>query len=127
MKPSRGKATVLMTGGAAEAAESKPDTYVAVCLFTDTNLFDQVSFQVRDYSLLQYTFSIIPRRTPVDVVTSSNTQNIGSPVELPKIEEPTVEQINEYHRKFIEHVVDFFEKEKYKYVENADSVHLEFV
>ncbi|KAK1134843.1 hypothetical protein K0M31_007612 [Melipona bicolor] len=65
MKPSRGKATVLMTGGAAEAAESKPDTYV------------------------------------------------GSPVELPKIEEPTVEQINEYHRKFIEHVVDFFEKEKY--------------
>ena len=52
---------------------------------------------------------------------------VGSPMDLPKIEEPTREQINEYHGKFVEHLVDFFEKEKHKYVENADTVHLEFV
>ncbi|KAK1134840.1 hypothetical protein K0M31_007609 [Melipona bicolor] len=51
----------------------------------------------------------------------------NGPMDLPKIEEPTKEQIDEYHGKFIEHMVDFFEKEKHKYVENADSVYLEFV
>ncbi|XP_043520038.1 2-acylglycerol O-acyltransferase 2-A-like isoform X1 [Frieseomelitta varia] len=115
---------------------------VPVCSFGETNLFDQVSFpegsfmnKLQNYirkkigiapvipigrGFFQYTFGIIPRRTPITVV-------VGSPMELPKIEEPTVEQIDEYHGKFIEHVVDFFEKEKHKYVENADSVHLEFV
>ena len=48
-------------------------------------------------------------------------------MDLPKIEEPTEEQVNEYHGKFVDHLVDFFEKEKHKYVENADSVHLELV
>lgn len=115
---------------------------VPVCSFGETNLFDQVSFpegsfmnKLQNYirkktgiapvipvgrGLFQYSFGIIPRRTPITVV-------VGSSMELPKIEEPTVEQIDEYHGKFIEHVVNFFEKEKHKYIENADSVHLEFV
>ena len=48
-------------------------------------------------------------------------------MDVPKIEEPTEEQIDEYHAKFLDRLVDFFEKEKHKYVENADTVHLEFV
>ncbi|CAD1470029.1 unnamed protein product [Heterotrigona itama] len=115
---------------------------VPVCSFGETNLYDQLTFpegsfmkKLQDFirkkvgvppvyllgrGLFKYCFSFIPRRTPVTVV-------VGSPMDLPKIEEPTVEQIDEYHGKFIEHVVDFFEKEKHKYIENADSVHLEFI
>ena len=53
--------------------------------------------------------------------------SVGSPMELPKIEEPTREQVEEYHEKFVKHLVNFFENEKHKYIKNADSVHLEFV
>lgn len=68
----------------------------------------------------QYTFGIIPQRKPITVV-------VGSPIEVPKIEEPTTEQINEYHEKFIEQLCDLFEKNKHKYIENADSVFLEIL
>ncbi|KAK9302948.1 hypothetical protein QLX08_005215 [Tetragonisca angustula] len=115
---------------------------VPVCSFGETNVYDQVTFPEGSFmkkaitfirklvgipplfligrGFFQYSFGILPRRTPITVV-------VGSPMELPKIEEPTEEQVNEYHGKFIEHMVDFFEKEKHKYVENAEKVHLEFV
>ncbi|KAK9302945.1 hypothetical protein QLX08_005213 [Tetragonisca angustula] len=115
---------------------------VPVCSFGETDAYDQITFPEGSFmkkvmnfirkilglppvffigrGLLQNLFSIIPRRTPITVV-------VGSPMDLPKIEEPTEEQVNEYHGKFVDHLVDFFEKEKHKYVENADSVHLEFV
>ncbi|KAK9302953.1 hypothetical protein QLX08_005219 [Tetragonisca angustula] len=161
--PYTGRATVLIVGGAAEAAECMPGTYrilikrrkgfvrlalkngvpiVPVCSFGETNVYDQVTFPEGSFmkkamnfirkttgiapiliigrGFFQYSFGIIPRRTSVTVV-------VGSPMDLPKIEEPTEEQINEYHGKFVDHLVNFFEKEKHKYIENADSVHLEFV
>ncbi|KAK1134841.1 hypothetical protein K0M31_007610 [Melipona bicolor] len=115
---------------------------VPVCSFGETNVYDQLTFpegsfikEVMNFirkitgippiflmgrGLFQNSFGVLPRRTPITVV-------VGSPMDLPKIEEPAKEQIDEYHGKFIEHMVDFFEKEKHKYVENADSVHLEFV
>lgn len=68
----------------------------------------------------QYSFGIIPRRKPVTVV-------VGSPLELPKIEEPTTEQIDEYHEKFVNHLVELFENQKHNYMKNADSVKLEFL
>lgn len=67
----------------------------------------------------QYSFGLIPQRKPITVV-------VGSPLELPKIPEPTREQIDEYHEKFIEKLVDLFETNKHKYIENADSVSLQF-
>ncbi|KAF3423505.1 hypothetical protein E2986_13092 [Frieseomelitta varia] len=149
--PYTGRATVLIVGGAAEAMECKPGTYrilikrrkgfvklalkngaplVPVCSFGETNLFDQVSFP--EGSFMNKLQNYIRKKigiAPVIPIGRGFFQYtfVGSPMELPKIEEPTVEQIDEYHGKFIEHVVDFFEKEKHKYVENADSVHLEFV
>ncbi|KAK1132265.1 hypothetical protein K0M31_016386 [Melipona bicolor] len=115
---------------------------VPVCSFGETNVYNQITFPEGSFmkkvmnfirkilglppffligrGLSQNYFGFIPRRTPITVV-------VGSPMHLPKIENPTDEQINEYHKKFVDHLVDFFEKEKYKYVENADSVHLEFV
>ncbi|XP_076175191.1 2-acylglycerol O-acyltransferase 2-A [Ptiloglossa arizonensis] len=68
----------------------------------------------------QYSFGIIAHRKPITVV-------VGSPLELPKIPDPTAEQINEYHEKFIKHLVELFENHKHKYVENADSVTLELI
>lgn len=50
---------------------------------------------------------------------------VGSPVELPKIAEPTTEQINEYHEKFMKSLVELFETQKYNYIKNADNVTLE--
>ncbi|XP_054003503.1 2-acylglycerol O-acyltransferase 2-A-like [Hylaeus anthracinus] len=68
----------------------------------------------------QYSFGIIPRRKRLTVV-------VGSPLELPKIPEPTPEQVDEYHQKFIDRLVELFESHKHKYVENADSVTLELL
>ncbi|XP_034174495.1 2-acylglycerol O-acyltransferase 2-A [Osmia lignaria lignaria] len=68
----------------------------------------------------QYSFGIIARRKPVTVV-------VGSPMEVPKIPEPTKEQIDEYHEKFIKKLVELFETHKHKYIENADSIHLELL
>ncbi|XP_031846053.2 2-acylglycerol O-acyltransferase 2-B [Nomia melanderi] len=68
----------------------------------------------------QYSFGIIAHRKPINVV-------VGGPMELPKIPEPTAEQVNEYHEKFIEHLNDLFEAHKHKYIKNADSVYLELI
>ncbi|KOC69937.1 2-acylglycerol O-acyltransferase 1 [Habropoda laboriosa] len=68
----------------------------------------------------QYSFGIIPQRRPIYVV-------VGSPMELPKIEEPTAEQITKYHEEFIEKLIEVFEAHKHKYIENADSVKLELM
>lgn len=51
--------------------------------------------------------------------------SVGSPLELPKIEEPTTEQINEYHKKFTDHLVELFEMQKHNYLKNADTIFLE--
>lgn len=50
---------------------------------------------------------------------------VGSPIELPKIAEPTSEEIDIYHDKFIKHLVKFFETQKHNYIKNADKVTLE--
>ncbi|XP_076643263.1 2-acylglycerol O-acyltransferase 2-A [Halictus rubicundus] len=68
----------------------------------------------------QYSFGIIAQRKPITVV-------VGSPVEVPKIPEPTAEHIDKYHEMFITRLVELFENNKHKYVENADSVNLELL
>lgn len=68
----------------------------------------------------QYSFGIIAQRRPITVV-------VGSPIDLPRIAEPTQEEIDEYHGKFVQGLVALFEAEKHKYIENADSVHLEIL
>lgn len=50
---------------------------------------------------------------------------VGSPLELPKIEKPTVEQIDEYHKKFMKHLIELFETQKYNYIKNAETTTLE--
>ncbi|XP_017888695.1 2-acylglycerol O-acyltransferase 2-A-like [Ceratina calcarata] len=115
---------------------------VPVFSFGETNTYDQVYGpqgslfrRIQEYirslitvapviikgrGFFQYSFGVLPRRTPVTVV-------VGSPIELPKLEEPTTEQIDEYHEKFIKELVNLFETNKHKYIENADTVQLELL
>lgn len=65
----------------------------------------------------QYTFGIVPNRKPLHVV-------VGSPLELPKIENPSNEEINEYHAKFTEKLIELFETHKSKYIEDHENVSL---
>lgn len=52
--------------------------------------------------------------------------SVGHPIELPKIENPTTEQIDEYHKKFNEGLINLFETHKHKYMKNAETTTLEF-
>lgn len=115
-------------------------TLVPVFSFGETDLYDQVygpegstlrRIQHRIRNLIglapiifsgrgffQYSFGLLPNRLPVTVV-------VGSPLELPKIEKPTAEQIDEYHKKFMDKLIELFETQKHNYIKNADSVTLE--
>ncbi|XP_032681289.1 2-acylglycerol O-acyltransferase 2-B-like [Odontomachus brunneus] len=66
----------------------------------------------------QYSFGLIPKRAPISVV-------VGSPIELPKIAQPTADQINEYHEKFIQRLTELFETHKHNYLKNPEKAVLE--
>ena len=51
---------------------------------------------------------------------------VGAPVEIPVINKPTQEQIDDYHDKFTNQLVDLFESEKSKYLKNCESISLTF-
>ncbi|KAJ8946390.1 hypothetical protein NQ318_011796 [Aromia moschata] len=45
---------------------------------------------------------------------------VGKPIEVPKIDEPTNEDIEEYHIKFTAALTELFEEQKYNYLENPE-------
>ncbi|KYN11146.1 2-acylglycerol O-acyltransferase 2-B [Trachymyrmex cornetzi] len=115
---------------------------VPVCSFGETDLYNQVYSpegsilkRIQNYiqnfiglapviisgrGLFQYSFGLIPKRLPVTVV-------VGSPMKLPKIKEPTFEEINKYHDQFIKHLTEFFDTQKHNYIKNAENVTLELL
>ncbi|ESN92322.1 hypothetical protein HELRODRAFT_181518 [Helobdella robusta] len=58
--------------------------------------------------IFNYTFGLLPYRRPINVA-------VGSPLKLPTILDPTSEQINEWHRKYVDQLVDHFEKHKLQF------------
>lgn len=52
---------------------------------------------------------------------------VGSPIEIPKIEEPTQEQIDQYHKLYREELMKLFHEHKHKYVDDPENTHLEIV
>ncbi|CAG9857808.1 unnamed protein product [Phyllotreta striolata] len=105
---------------------------VPVLSFGETDLFDQVESsglrmvqeKIRKWiglapilpigrGFFQYSFGIIPRRFPVTTV-------VGQPLEVPKIENPSKEIIEEYHEKFSKHLSDMFEEQKHNYLDNPE-------
>lgn len=49
---------------------------------------------------------------------------MGRPLEVPKIAEPTEDQINAYHVKFITVLTELFEEQKYNYLDKPDEKQL---
>lgn len=79
---------------------------------------------------------IIPRRKPLTCLGKNSTHPIlgvyvnfvfflvGKPVYVAKVEDPTEDEINAVHEKFVNQLVDLFEQNKHRYIDNADSTHL---
>lgn len=49
---------------------------------------------------------------------------VGAPLEVPHNTNPTWDEINEVHAKFIEALIDLFETHKHKYIQDAKNVKL---
>lgn len=49
---------------------------------------------------------------------------MGRPLEVPKIAEPSDDEVNDYHSKFITALTELFEEQKYNYLDNPDEKQL---
>lgn len=70
--------------------------------------------------LLQYNFGMIPRRHPITIV-------IGKPIEVTKTLNPSINEIDQLHAKFCQCLIDLFETNKSKYVEDFENVYVEII
>ena len=66
----------------------------------------------------QYSYGGIPRRKPLNLV-------IGAPIDVPKTEEPSNELVDEYHKKFMDGLINLFETNKVKFIKQHEGVHLQ--
>lgn len=62
-------------------------------------------------------FGLIPYRHPITTV-------IGAPIEVTKNPQPSREEVDEFHSKFVEAINKLFDDHKGKYVKNAETVKL---
>ncbi|XP_055609792.1 2-acylglycerol O-acyltransferase 2-A-like isoform X2 [Uranotaenia lowii] len=65
----------------------------------------------------QYSYGLIPRRKPINTV-------IGAPVEVSKVDDPSMEEVELLHERFCKALETLFETHKHKYVENSEKVKL---
>lgn len=66
---------------------------------------------------LQYSFGIIPRRSPIHTV-------VGAPIDLVKNPMPSKKDVDELHEKFMSELEKLFHEHKAKYVANHEEVQL---
>ncbi|XP_065223052.1 diacylglycerol O-acyltransferase 2-like protein 6 [Planococcus citri] len=146
-KPS--KAVVLVPGGGAEMQITEPGStyriitsrrkgFVRLALKTGTPLVPVFSFGEQNlYSRYQSKWlqkmvkkitgiydvvpkgrmGILPYRHPVNTV-------VGKPIHVPKIENPSTKDIDEYHAKFVQELTALFEDNKCKYDVNKSNAEL---
>ncbi|XP_050440927.1 2-acylglycerol O-acyltransferase 2-A-like [Adelges cooleyi] len=65
----------------------------------------------------QYTFGIMPRRCSIVTV-------VGKPIDLPKISNPTKEEIDKYHKMYVTELTKLFEEHKNKYSTYPEEMNL---
>ncbi|KAH1005902.1 hypothetical protein HUJ04_006805 [Dendroctonus ponderosae] len=135
-KPGQYKIILHKRKGFIKLALKNGTALVPVLSFGETDTFDQVEGNtlrkiqenIRKWiglapvvpvgrGFFQYTFGLVPRRKPIRVV-------VGQPMEVPKLENPTPDEIEEYHTKFVEHLQCMFEEQKYNYLQNAEDTKL---
>ncbi|GCC32533.1 2-acylglycerol O-acyltransferase 2 [Chiloscyllium punctatum] len=69
--------------------------------------------------IFQYSFGLLPYRKPIYTV-------VGKPIDMEKKENPTQQEIDEIHQKYIEELIKLFEEHKTKY-KLAEDKHLTFI
>lgn len=52
---------------------------------------------------------------------------MGKPIDVPKVENPPAELVDEYHERFFNALIDLFKEYKYKYDEAGDEAQLVMV
>jgi 2-acylglycerol O-acyltransferase 2 len=52
--------------------------------------------------------------------------SVGKPISVIKNENPSQQEVDELHQKFINELTVLFEEHKHNYLDNADGVHLIF-
>ncbi|KAJ3048039.1 Diacylglycerol O-acyltransferase 2 [Rhizophlyctis rosea] len=58
--------------------------------------------------IFNYSFGLLPHRRPITTV-------VGKPIDCPKVDEPTIELMQEYHKKYTDALVQLFEEHREKY------------
>uniref|UniRef100_A0A914RW84 diacylglycerol O-acyltransferase n=1 Tax=Parascaris equorum TaxID=6256 RepID=A0A914RW84_PAREQ len=127
----KGSVVVLVVGGAEEALEARPGHniltllhrkgFVKVALQTGaqlarnpkgSSLRKAQSFFKKmtgvSPALYYGSFFFWPRQVPIDTV-------IGTPIDVKRTANPSEEQINDLHRKYISRLIDLFESNKTKF------------
>lgn len=149
--PVKGKAVAVVVGGASEALCNRPGEYkiylknrkgfcrialqngsplVPVYVFGETELYQQWSpkegsaFDIFQRWVKKVTgiapivfFSdrgLIPRKVPITVT-------VGEPINVQLVKNPTKEDIDGLHQKFMDSITELFNAEKHKYISNPDA------
>ncbi|XP_018568259.1 2-acylglycerol O-acyltransferase 2-like [Anoplophora glabripennis] len=135
-KPGNYKLVLEKRKGFVKLALKNGTPLVPVLSFGETDLFDQLEgLRLRNLQeslrkwiglapvvpigrgFFQYSFGIIPRRSKVTTV-------VGLPIEVPKIEDPTREQVDQYHAEFVKRLTQMFDEQKYNYLEKPEDKRL---
>ncbi|XP_050523984.1 diacylglycerol O-acyltransferase 2-like [Daktulosphaira vitifoliae] len=64
-----------------------------------------------------FKYTLIPRRHPIFTV-------VGKPINLPKIQNPSEEDIKKYHEIYTQELIKLFEENKHKYTKNPEDLYL---
>lgn len=92
---------------------------------------------IKGRGIFQYSFGIIPHRRPITTVgnvfsilgpSTKSTNNVyfkvGKPIFVKRTENPTEDEINQLHSKYVQELMDLFERHKSKYYSNNVKIHI---
>ncbi|XP_059353584.1 2-acylglycerol O-acyltransferase 2-A-like [Daphnia carinata] len=75
---------------------------------------------IKGRGIFQYSFGIIPYRRPITTV-------VGKPIFVERTGNPSDEQVNELHSKYIDELVALFERHKHKYYPPREHIKLKIL
>ncbi|CAH1407519.1 unnamed protein product [Nezara viridula] len=138
-KPGSYKLILKKRKGFVKIALQTGCSLVPVFSFGETELYDQVPnppgsllnriqtwmkdligfapIVLKGRGLIQYSFGIVPMRTPITTV-------VGKPIDIPKTAEPSDEIIQKYHAVYIDELVKLFNEHKTKYLKDSENISL---
>jgi len=139
-RPGSFELTLANRKGFVKVALTNGSSLVPVISFGETDLYDQVpnprgsklrKFQtvlqkklgfsfplIHGRGIFNYDFGLLPHRRPIITV-------VGPPIDVPKVENPSEELINEYHQKYIAELTKLFEDYKEEYAHSTATLKIQ--